>query len=231
MYKKIGIIGGLSPESTVLYYLKITRLYVEMFGECAYPDIIIYSVNLENYHKWRALNRWDLVINDLVMVTEKLKLSGADFCIIATNTIHKVFKEVVEQTQMPFLHILEPVITKIKQSGIDKVGLLGTQFTMSDNFYKDILSENGISCVVPDNPEQEFIQNTIVNQLVKGIIDPISKQKFVEIIRNLTRNGAGGIILGCTEIPLLINQPDCDVPVFDTAIIHAEAALHYAIKT
>jgi aspartate racemase len=230
MHKKIGIIGGLSPESTVTYYLNITRTYVEQFGDYGYPDIIIYSVNLENYHIWRAENRWDKITNDMILVAEKLKMAGADFCLIATNTMHKVFDEVQSKCDLPFIHILEPTIKAIKNRAISKVGVLGTKFTMSESFYKDKLLQNEIISIVPNTMQQDIIHEIIEQELVRGIMKPESKSKFLEIINNLIAEGAEGVILGCTEIPLLINQDDCSIPLFDTAVLHSNAALKFAIS-
>jgi len=231
MHKKIGIIGGLSPESTVTYYLNITRKYVEQFGDYGYPEIIIYSVNLENYHRWRSENRWDKITEDLIHVTEKLKLAGADFCIIATNTMHKVFYEVRLKSHLPLIHILAPTIKAIRDARIHKVGLLGTKFTMSEDFYKDELSQAGIIAIVPTFQQQAHVHQVIENELVRGIINPDSKKLYLEIIGDLVASGAEGIILGCTEIPLLITQKDCAVPVFDTAVLHSDEALKFAIST
>ena len=228
MHKKIGIIGGLSPESTVSYYLHITRKYVEQFNDYGYPDVIIYSVNLKNYHIWRAENRWDKITDDLISVSEKLKNAGADFCIIATNTMHKVFNEVSSKVNIPFIHILSPTIAEIKKVGIKTVGLLGTKFTMTEGFYKDELSNNGISAIVPTEKQQEIIHRIIVEELVRGQVKEDSQTIYLDIIENLKELGAEGIILGCTEIPLLILQNDCSIPTFDTAILHSNAALEYA---
>jgi aspartate racemase len=230
MHKKIGIIGGLSPESTVSYYLHITRKYVQLFGDYSYPEIIIYSVNLENYHIWRAENRWDKITDDLILVSEKLLNAGADFCVIATNTMHKVFNEVTKEVKIPFIHILTPTIYEIKKANIKRVGLLGTKFTMTENFYKEILQENDILPIIPTEEQQEIIHKIIVEELVRGQINSASKRKYLDIIDNLKELGAEGIILGCTEIPLLISQKDCSIPTFDTAVLHSDAALAFAIS-
>jgi aspartate racemase len=229
MHKKIGVIGGLSPESTVTYYLHITRKYVERFGDYSYPEILIYSVNLENYHIWRETNRWDLIADDMASIAEKLHEAGADFGLIATNTMHKVFSDTQAKTSLQLIHILDPTIKAIKAAGIKKIGLLGTRFTMAEAFYKDELAQNGFECLVPDTEQQEIIHQIIQQELVRGIITEQSKQKYLAVIGNLTTQGAEGIILGCTEIPLLISQADCTVPVFDTTILHADAALELAI--
>jgi aspartate racemase len=230
MHKKIGIVGGLSPESTVTYYLNITRQYVERFGNYSYPEILIYSVNLEDYHIWRQDNRWDLITDNLVFVIEKLRAAGADFALIATNTMHKVFEEVQSKCALSLLHILDPTIEAITTAKIKKVGLLGTKFTMSETFYRDTLIKNDIDCVVPDTAQQEVIHQIIEQELVRGILTEKSRQQYLNIIDGLINEGAEGIILGCTEIPLLINQNDCSVPVFDTAVLHSDAALKLAIS-
>ena len=229
MCKKIGIIGGLSPESTVSYYLHITRSFVERFGTYSYPEILIYSVNLENYHQWRAANRWDLITHDMITVAEKLHAAGADFGLIATNTMHKVFDAVQESVDLPLLHLIDATIDSIKAKNISTVGLLGTQYTMTDGFYTDKLNRNGLATIVPETEDQEIIHRIIVEELVRGTFLERSKQQYLSIIEKMKKSGAKGIILGCTEIPLLINQGHCDVPVFDTAVIHAEAALNAAL--
>ncbi|MDX2495578.1 MAG: amino acid racemase [Desulfuromusa sp.] len=229
MYKKIGIIGGLSPESTVSYYLHITRSFVEQFENYSYPEIIIYSVNLENYHKWRAENRWDLITNDMISIARKLKIAGADFGLIATNTMHKVFDDVQRSIDLPLIHLIDVTIKEIKQREITTVGLLGTKYTMTDGFYTDRLNINNLATVIPEAKDQEIIHRIIVDQLARGIFSDNSKQQYLSIIEKMKKDGAEGIILGCTEIPLLINQDDCDIPVFDTATIHADAALEAAL--
>jgi len=229
VHKKIGIIGGLSPESTASYYLHITRTFVERFGHYGYPEIIIYSVNLENYHNWRESNRWDLIAEDMISISIKLKNAGADFGIIATNTMHKVFDDVQKSVDLPLLHLIDTVIEKIKRKKIYTVGLLGTKFTMQDTFYTERLAKHGISTIVPGIDDQEKTHRIIVDELARGTFLNQSKQNYLEIINKLKTSGAEGVILGCTEIPLLIKQNDFEFPVFDSAIIHAEAALEYAL--
>jgi aspartate racemase len=230
MPKKIGIIGGLSPESTVSYYLHITRSYVQQFGTDSYPEIIIYSAVLAQYHAWRAAGRWDLIAEDLGQIANKLKHAGADVGVIATNTMHKVFADVQHATSLPLLHILTPTIAAIRKTGLTKVGVLGTQFTMGERFYRDYLEQHGITTLVPTADAQKDLHSIIVNELVRGIINPKSKQLYLQVIAQLVAEGAQGIVLGCTEIPLLIDQASCPVPVFDTAILHADAALQAALS-
>lgn len=230
MHKKIGIIGGLSPESTVSYYLHITRAYVEKFGDYGYPEIIIYSVNLKSYHQWRNDNRWDLIAEDLIRVANELTAAGADFGLIATNTMHKVFDDVQANISLPLINLVSTTAADVSAKGIATVALLGTKFTMSEDFYIDGLNSQGITTLVPNPEDQEIIHRIIVDELVRGIILQESKQQYLNIINKLKAQGAQGVILGCTEIPLLIKQQDCDITVIDTAAIHAAAALCRAIN-
>jgi aspartate racemase len=229
MHKKIGIIGGLSPESTVSYYLHITRTYVGRYGDYGYPEILIYSVNLENYHRWRNDNRWDFVAENLIDTAKSLQKAGADFGLIATNTMHKVFDVVQNAVSLPLIHIVDVTALKAQEMGLKKLGLLGTQYTMSDGFYHEKISQFGLNVIVPYSEDQKIIHKIIVEELVQGKLLEASRAEYIRIINKLISKGAEGIILGCTEIPLLIKQNDSSVPLLDTAIIHAEAALERAL--
>ena len=225
MSQVIGIIGGLSPESTVSYYLHLTRRYVSQFGDSSLPEIVIYSVSLEKYHQWRNENRWDLIADDLVKAGQHLIDAGADFALIATNTMHKVFSEVQEKLSIPLINLLDAIALRIIEKGnIRKVGLIGTRFTMTDGFYSDHLSQYQIEAIIPDKEDREYIHKAIEEELVKGLIKESTKNRFLEIIERLQQSDAQGIILGCTEIPLLVKQEMCSIPLFDSALIHADAA-------
>jgi len=228
--KKIGIVGGLSPESTASYYLHITRNYAERYGNYDYPEIIIYSVNLENYHKWRSINRWDLIIDDFVSCFQKLKSAGADFGLIATNTMHKVFKQVSDIVDLPLINIIDETALRARELGLSRLGLLGTKYTMSDGFYQERLSKFDIDSLVPNAEQQEVIHRIIVEELVRGQFLEKSKNSYIEIIQDLVSRGAEGIILGCTEIPLLVKKEDFDIQLLDTTVIHSEAALKAAVN-
>jgi len=230
VHQKIGIIGGLSPESTVSYYLHITRAYVERYGDYGYPEILIYSVNLKKYHNWRSENRWDLIAEDLIISAKSLQKGGADFGLIATNTMHKVFDVVKDAVSLPLISIIDATAQRAGKMRLRKLGLLGTQYTMSDGFYHDQVSRYGLDTIVPDSEDQGIIHRIIVEELVRGKLLEESKGEYIRIINGLVEFGAEGIILGCTEIPLLIKQKDCSVPLLDTADIHAEAALEFALK-
>lgn len=230
MHRKIGIIGGLSPESTVSYYLHITRSYVERCGDHSYPEIIIYSVSMEQYHTWRDADRWDLIARDLTAAAEKLKKAGADFGLIATNTMHKVFDAVAEAVDLPLLHIIDATAAKAKTLGCRKLGLLGTRHTMNDGFYHARCAQHGLELIVPEPDDQAIIHNIIIDELIRGSLTEASRSEYLRVIDRLAEQGAEGIILGCTEIPLLVKQTDCAMPLLDTAVIHADAALAYAMR-
>ena len=229
MHKKIGILGGMSPESTVEYYQYITRAYTERFGDHNYPEIIIYSVSFQPYVDWPKEDRWDLIAAGLRDAARKLAAAGADFILIATNTMHLVFDEVQAGVDIPMLSLLDVVGDAIRARGMKTVGLIGTQFTMEKPFYQDALLRRGINVLVPDAGDRTYVNSVIYNELIAGEIREESRAGFVKVIQKLVARGAEGVILGCTEIPLLVSEGDAGIPLFDTTIIHAEAALNYAI--
>jgi len=229
MHKRIGILGGMSPESTAAYYQYITRAYTERFGDYGYPEIIIYSVSFQPYVDWPQQDRWDLVAQGLGEAAQKLEAAGADFIVIATNTMHLVFDQVQASVNVPILSLLDAVSEAIQARGIKTVGLLGTRFAMEKGFYQDALARKGITVLVPGKEDREYVNAVIYNELVAGQIRHESRAGFVAIIKKLAERGAEGVILGCTEIPLLVSEGDAGMPLFDTAAIHAEAALNYAL--
>jgi aspartate racemase len=229
MHKKIGILGGMSPESTVEYYQYITHAYTERFGDYGYPEIIIYSVSFQPYVDWPAQDRWDLVAQGLSEAAQKLEAAGADFVVIATNTMHLVFDQVQASVSVPMLSLLDAVGEAILARGMKTVGLLGTRFTMEKTFYQDALARRGITVLVPDADDREYVNTVIYDELVAGQIRDESRAGFVAVINKLTERGAEGVILGCTEIPLLVSEGETGMPLFDTTVIHAEAALSYAL--
>jgi aspartate racemase len=231
MHKTIGILGGMSPESTVVYYEYITRTYTERFGDYGYPQILIYSVSFQPYVDWPREDRWDLVAEGLSEAAQVLEVAGADFILIATNTMHIVFEAVEGSVNVPMLSLLDAVGEAVRERSIETVGLLGTACTMEKTFYPQRLAEKGIGVLVPDPVDRKLVNDVIYDELVAGKIRDASREAFVEIINKLTERGAEGVILGCTEIPLLVRQADVDVPLFDTTEIHAEAALRYAVES
>lgn len=230
MRKIIGVIGGLSPESTASYYLHITRSYAERFGDYHYPEIVIVSVDLEQYHDWRSAGQWDAIAADLARCANKLQRAGADFGVIATNTMHKVFRETQEQTSLPLLSLFDPLIRAIRGRGLDRVGLLGTLTTMSDPFYAETLAAEGVQTLAPSAEQRREIHRIIVEELVRGVLRDDSRAFYLRAMNELAERGAQGVILGCTEIPLLVGPKDTGMVLFDTATLHADAALNRAIE-
>ena len=231
MHKRIGILGGMSPESTVAYYEHITRTYTERFGDYGYPEVLIYSVSFQPYVDWPNQDRWDLVADGLSQAAQKLVAAGADVILIATNTMHLVFDEVQARVEVPMLSLLDATAEAIQGRGLNTVGLLGTRFTMEKSFYQDALARNGISILVPDADDRAYVNGVIYDELVAGQIRDESRAGYLAIIGKLVEQGAQGIVLGCTEIPLLVDEASAGIPLFDTTQIHAEAALNYAIET
>jgi aspartate racemase len=227
--KRIGILGGLSAESTLSYYARITREYIRRFGEPRYPEIVIFSVNFQEYSDWQHDGKWDKCAEHMIHALDCLEKAGSDFAIIATNTMHYVLPEVRKHARLPVLSIMDCVADSVRAQGLKKVALLGTGFTMSKSFYQDALKDKGISCLIPDEHEREEIHRAIYEELVNGVIKEESRQAFYRIIDRLIAVGAEGVIMGCTEIPLLLRQEDVKVPLFDSATIHADAALLMAL--
>jgi aspartate racemase len=229
MTKRIGILGGMSPESTMAYYEHITRAYTARFGDYSYPEIIIYSVSFQPYVDWPNDDRWDLVIEGLSEAARRLEAAGADFIIVATNTMHLVFDQVQASVNIPMLSLLDAVGTVILARGMSMVGLLGTKFTMEKTFYQDALARRGVNVLLPDPDDREYVNSVIYNELVAGQVRDASRAALISIIEKLAARGAEGVILGCTEIPLLVSEADVGIPLFDTTAIHAEAALNCAL--
>jgi aspartate racemase len=229
LHKRIGILGGMSPESTVAYYEYLTHTYTERYGDYGYPEILIYSVSFQPYVDWPNANRWDLVAEDLSRAANQLVAAGADFILIATNTMHMVFDEVQARVPVPMLSLLDAVAEAVQARRQKTVGLLGTRFTMEKTFYQDALARHGIHVLVPGADDRAYVNRVIYDELVAGQVRPESRAEFVRIIHCLRERGAEGVILGCTEIPLLVSEADAGLPLFDTTAIHAEAALRYAV--
>jgi aspartate racemase len=230
MHRKIGILGGMSPESTVAYYEHITRMYTARFGDYGYPEILIYSVDFQRFVRWQHEGRWLEAAREMAEALERLRLAGAHFGLIATNTMHIVFDEVQQAVRMPLLSIIDATAEVILAARLGVVGLLGTVFTMRERFFRDGLARSGIRVLVPEATDQNQINDIIYQELCRGKIRPESRQRFLEIIEGLRQKGARGIVLGCTEIPLLVGPQDCEVPLFDTARLHAERALDYSLQ-
>ncbi|WP_172673339.1 aspartate/glutamate racemase family protein [Leptotrichia sp. oral taxon 212] len=228
--KTIGLIGGMSWESTVTYYKIINETVKEKLGGLHSAKCILYSVDFQEIEECQANGNWEKSGEILGEAAYNLEKAGADFIVICTNTMHKVVNQIKEKISIPILHIAEMTAEKILEKGLKNIALLGTKYTMEQDFYKSKLIEKGINVIIPDKNDIEIINEVIYDELCLGTINSDSKKKFLEIVHKLRSKGAEGIILGCTEIGLLIKNEDTDVPLFDTAIIHAEQAAIYSIK-
>ena len=228
--KTIGLIGGMSWESTVTYYKIINEVIKEKLGGLHSAKCVLYSLDFQEIEECQANGNWEKSGEILGEAAYNLEKAGADFIVICTNTMHKVVNQIKEKISIPILHIAEMTAEKILEKGLKNIALLGTKYTMEQDFYKSKLIEKGINVIIPDKNDIEIINEVIYDELCLGTINSDSKKKFLEIVDKLRNKGAEGIILGCTEIGLLIKNADTDVPLFDTAIIHAEQAAIYSIK-
>ena len=220
----------MSWESTVTYYKIINETVKEKLGGLHSAKCVLYSVDFQEIEKCQANGDWEKSGEILGEAAYNLEKSGADFIVICTNTMHKVISQIKEKISIPILHIAEMTAEKILEKKIKNIALLGTKYTMEQDFYKEKLIEKGINVLIPDKEEIKVINDIIYDELCLGIINAESKTKYLEIVKRLKNKGAEGIILGCTEIGLLIKDEDTDIPLFDTAVIHAEQAAIYSIK-
>jgi len=227
--KTIGLIGGMSWESSLEYYRTVNERTKAVLGDFSSCKCLMYSVDFAEIEALQHNNDW-AALNDLMAeAATKLYKGGADIVVLCTNTMHLCSEAIQGAVPIPFLHIAEAAGEKIQQHQLKKVGLLGTKFTMEKDFYKKALLENyGIETLIPSEEEREEIHRVIYKELVLGTIKDESRELFKEAIRHLQQRGAEGVILGCTEIPLLIAQADVEIPVFDTTRIHAEKAVDWA---
>ena len=228
--KTIGLIGGMSWESSATYYQIINQTIKEELGGLHSAKSILYSVDFQEIEHYQANGDWDKSAEVLSNAAISLEKAGADFILICTNTMHKVAPQIQSKIQIPILHIADLTAEELLKKSIKKVALLGTKYTMEQNFYKNRLTEKGIEVIIPNDDDRAVVNQAIYEELCLGIISPSSKQKFLEIIMKLSTQGAEGIILGCTEIGLLVQQQDTKVPLFDTTLIHAKSAALYALK-
>jgi aspartate racemase len=228
--KTIGLIGGLSWESTSEYYRIINQSIKEQLGGLHSAKCFLYSFDFQEIVDLQHNGEWELATKKMVEAALFLEKGGADMIVICTNTMHLMAEDIEKAVKIPLVHIVDSVASEIKLKNIKKVGLLGTKFTMEQSFYKDLLMKNNIKVVIPDEQDRTFVHDVIYNELCKGIISEESKDKYLEIIRRLIEEGAEGIILGCTEIPLLLNQADTTVPLFDSTHIHAKAAVTISLS-
>lgn len=229
--KTIGLIGGMSWESSVIYYQIVNRKVQEILGGVHSAKTLMYSVEFGEIAKLQHNGNWAELENMMVDAAQRLENGGADFIVLCTNTMHKLAGEIERSIKIPFLHIGDATGETIQKSELKKVGLLGTKFTMEQDFLKKRLFDKfAIETIIPNENDREKVHSIIYNELVKGEIKDESREIYLEIIEKLIANGAEGIILGCTEIPLLVSNENTDAVLFDTTTIHAEKAVEFALK-
>ena len=230
--KTIGIIGGMSYESSIHYYERINKQVNDLAGNLTCARMIIYNVNFEEIRKLMLANEWDKIGVELGRIAKILEQAGADYIAIATNTMHKLADYVQKQINMPLIHIADCVADKCKESNVYKVGLLGTKYTMVEDFLKDRLKKNGLTVSTLIEEEQiNEVDRIIFDELCKGEIKDSSKKYFVDVINNMVKeDGIEGIILGCTEIEMLVKQNDLSIPIFDTTQSHIDSIVDYSLE-
>lgn len=222
--KTIGLIGGMSWESTVTYYQIINKTIKNQLGGLHSAKIILYSVDFAEIEDCQIKGQWDKSADILSQAAVNLEKAGADFIIICTNTMHKVVLQIQANISIPIIHIADATADVLVNAGIRKVALLGTKYTMMQDFYKERLTWRGIDVLIPNGDDAELINRVIYHELCLGIISDASRMEYQRIIEKLKEEGAAGVILGCTEIGLLIQQDNSVLRVFDTALIHAQKA-------
>jgi len=228
--KTIGIVGGFTWLSTADYYRLLNQAINKKFGGVASAKIILSSLNFEDIKTLVEKYDWEGIANIVVPAAVSIEYAGADCIVLAANTPHKIAESVTRAIKVPLIHIGEATANAIKAKNLTTVALLGTKYTMQLDFYKNKLSEKNIVTIVPDDDDIEYINNSIFTEMGKGIFLPSTKERYLEIINKLIARGAEGIILGCTEIPILIKQEDCPVAVFDTTAIHVDAIMDFVLS-
>ena len=229
-YKTLGLIGGLSWYSTSVYYKTINQLTNQRLGSSHSSKLVLFSVDFEEFRLLQNAGNWNAVEKMLSDIAIQLENLGADCIVMCTNTPHLVADTVRQKIKIPLLHIAEETAKEIVSQKIDKVGLLGTKFTMENSFFKDRLSLFGIDTIVPDDADKDYIHASIFNELTRGFFKDDTKNKYIEIIDKLKSDGAKGVVFGCTEFSILINPTDCSIPIFDTTAIHSKAAADFALS-
>jgi aspartate racemase len=230
--KTIGLVGGMSWESSVEYYRIINETIKARLGGFHSAKSVLYSVDFAEIETLQHQGEWLETAQILSRAAASLEAAGADFIVLCTNTMHKVAAEIESAVGIPLLHIADATARQVSSRGLKKIGLLGTRFTMEEDFYKGRLTQkHGLEVLVPDAADREIVHRVIYQELVVGRVEPSSRRQFVRIIERLAGEGAEGVILGCTEIGLLVKEGDSPIPLFDTTRIHAEAAVDLALKS
>ena len=227
--KTIGLIGGLSWESSAEYYRRLNRQVREQLGGLHAANILMHSLDFAPVAALQARGDWPALDRAMVEAAVKLARGGADILLICSNTMHRCADAVAAASPIPLIHIADPVATAIRAAGLRRVGLLGTAFTMEQDFLKERLAQAGIEVIVPDDAGRETIHRIIYHELVRGVVNAKSRDRYREVIAALVDRGAQAIILGCTEIMLLVGDDDSAVPLFDTLALHVDAAVAAAL--
>ena len=226
----IGLIGGMSWESSAQYYRLINQMMRARLGGVHSARSLMFSVDFGEIERLQHAGDWATLTDQMIDAARRLERGGADLFLICTNTMHMMADAVAESVAIPLLHIADPTGTKVRDAGHRRVGLLGTAFTMEQGFYRNRLTEHfGLEVIVPDAADRQVVHEIIYQELVAGIVSPVSRDRFRQVIANLIAQGAEAIILGCTEIMLLVGEEDSGVPLFDTTTLHAEAAVERAL--
>jgi aspartate racemase len=228
--KTIGLIGGITWLSTIDYYRLINQIVNEKLGGVSSAKILMCSVEFAEIKRLTETDDWDGLAAIISNAAQKLETASADCILICANTMHKIADKIQASIKIPLIHIAEETAKAVVHKQLQKVALLGTKYTMQLDFYKNKLSEKNIETIIPNTTDIEYINDAIYNEMGKGIFLPERKQVFLRIINELIAKGATGVVLGCTEIPILIKQEDVSVPVFDTTAIHTKAAVEFALK-
>lgn len=227
--KTIGLIGGMSWESTVTYYQVVNETVKEALGGLHSAKILLYSVDFDEIERCQSAGEWDKSADILADAARRLEAAGADFIVICTNTMHKVAPQVRERVSIPLLHIAEATARELRAAGVETVALLGTSYTMTQDFYVDVLRREGFNVLVQEGEAIGQVNSVIFDELCVGVIREESRRLLLREIDKLQKRGAQGVILGCTELGLLIHADDLSIPAFDTALIHARAAAQLAL--
>ncbi len=227
--KTIGLIGGMSWESTLTYYQLINEAVKDSLGGLHSAKVLLYSVDFAEIERLMSAGDWDKAADSLGDIAQRLERAGADFILICTNTLHKVAPQVQSGISVPLVHIAESAADELLARGITRVGLLGTKYTMTQAFYSDKLTGIGIETLIPEGDDIERINGIIFEELCLGVVKPESKAAFLRVIEKLQARGAQGVLLACTELGLIVSQDDTEVPLLDTAVIHARQAARLAL--
>lgn len=227
--KTVGLIGGMSWESTITYYQLLNEGVKDALGGLHSAKILLYSVDFFEIEALMSRGEWEKAADLLGGVAQRLEMAGADMILICTNTLHKVAPQVQSRIRVPLVHIAEAAADELRENGITRVGLLGTKYTMTQEFYRDKLTARGIDVLIPEGEDIDLVNRVIFDELCLGVVKPDSKAEYLRVIAELSARGAQGILLGCTELGLIVSPADVSLPLFDTTVIHAKKALELSL--